>query len=131
VTIPAGKQTVTVKNIGADWMTYSIRFKDALVRANPPVVSWATVGNSVALAWMRVEDRSWRRLIVLKEQIAPAPPTSFLLSGLASGAWKVELWDTWKGEVIATENVKVGIDGNLKLNLPQIDTDIALKALKQ
>ena len=131
VTIPAGKQTVTVKNIGADWMTYSIRFKDALVRANPPVISWATVGNSVALAWMRVEDRSWRRLIVLKEQVAPAPPTSFLLSGLASGAWKVELWDTWKGEVIATENVKIGIDGNLKLNLPQIETDLALKALKQ
>jgi hypothetical protein len=80
---------------------------------------------------MRVEDRSWRRLIVLKEQIPPAPPTTFVLGGLASGSWKVELWDTWKGEVIGTEKVNVGIDGNLKLNLPQIDTDIALKALKQ
>ena len=131
VTIPAGKQTVTVKNIGADWMTYSVRFKDALVRENPPIVSWATVGNTVALAWMRVEDRSWRRLIVLKESIPPAPPTTFSLGGLASGNWNVELWDTWKGEVIRTEAVKVGIDGNLKLTLPQIDTDIALKAVKQ
>lgn len=131
VTIPAGKQVVTVKNTGTDWMTYGIRFKDALVRQNPPVVSWATVGNTVALAWMRVEDRSWRRLIVLKEQIPPAPPTTFTLGGLASGSWKVELWDTWKGEVVRTESVKVGIDGNLKLNLPQIDTDLALKAVKQ
>lgn len=130
-TIPAGKHTVTIRNIGADWMTYSVRFKDALVRANPPVVSWATVGNTVALAWMRVEDRTWRRLVVLKEQIPAAPATSFELNGLASGVWNVELWDTWKGVPVRSETVKVGIDGNLKLSLPPIETDLALKAVKQ
>jgi len=68
---------------------------------------------------------------VLKEQIPAAPATSFELNGLASGVWKVELWDTWKGVPVRSETVKVGIDGNLKLSLPSIETDLALKAVKQ
>lgn len=128
VTIPAGKQVVTVKNLGNDWFNFSVRFREALVRSTPPLIGWATVGNTTALAWIRVEDRTWRQLIVMKEKVPAAPPSIVSLNGLASGNWKVELWDTWTGAVTSTQTVKVGINGLLKLNLPAVEKDVAIKA---
>jgi hypothetical protein len=131
VTIPAGKQVVKVSNLGKDWMTLSYRFKDSGVRNGPPLISWATVGDQVALAWVRVEDRTWRRLCVLKEVVPPSAPANFTLPGLASGNWTVQLWDTWKGEVKHEFVIRVGLDGFLKLPLPVIETDLAIKAIRK
>jgi hypothetical protein len=131
ITVPAGKQTVTVRNLGKDWFNVSYRFKEAGIRNNPPLISWATVGDSFALSWVRVDERTWRKLCVLKETVPPAPASIFVLPGLASGMWKVQLWDTWNGEVKQELDVRVGIDGFLKVNLPTIETDLAIKAIRK
>ncbi len=130
VKIPAGKHTVVVSNTGKDWLTGSYRFRDLNPRPTPPLISWATVGDTVAIAWLRVEDRTWTKLCVQKETVAPSPASLFSLSGLSSGKWNVILWDTWKGEEIRSIPVKVGLDGKLKFELPIIETDIAVKAVK-
>jgi hypothetical protein len=130
VTIPAGKRKVVVKNIGTDWMNVSYRFKDALPATTPPIVTWGTVGNTVALAWLRHEDRTWRRICALKESTKPVPATSLQLSGLASGNWRIELWDTWSGKIISSTTQRVKINGLLNADIPIIEHDIALKAVK-
>ena len=130
VTIPAGKHTLYVSNTGQDWLTASYRFRDLNPRLTPPLISWATVGDSVAIAWIRVEDRTWSKICVQKEKVAPAPPSLFSLNGLASGDWKVALWDTWKGEELKSSIVKIGLDGKLKFELPAIESDIAVKAVR-
>ncbi|MEI8282015.1 MAG: hypothetical protein WCG75_06405, partial [Armatimonadota bacterium] len=130
VQIPAGKHTVTVTNNGQDWLMANYRFRDLNPRTTPPLVSWATVGDTVAIAWLRVEDRSWTKICVQKEKVAPAPASTFVLDGLSNGNWNVILWDTWKGEEIKSAITKVGLDGKLKFDLPVIDSDIAVKAVK-
>ena len=130
VQIPAGKHTVVVSNVGQDWLTANYRFRDLNPHATPPLVSWATVGDTVAIAWLRVEDRTWTKVCVQKEKVAPAPASLFSLDGLSTGQWKVTLWDTWKGEEIRTTTRKVGLDGKLIFDLPVIETDIAVKAVK-
>lgn len=130
VTIPAGKHTVVVSNPGTDWFTGIFRFRELVQKTTPALIGWATVGETVALAWLRVEDRSWNKLIVLKEQVAPVPPCRVRLDGLASGKYRLELWDTWKGETIRITNASVGLDGALEFGIPSVDTDIAIKATK-
>lgn len=130
VKIPAGKHSVVVSNQGQDWLTATYRFRELNPRPTPPLISWATVGDTVAVAWLRVEDRTWTKLCVQKETVAPAPASTFNLNGLSSGKWRVILWDTWKGEEIRSSEVKVGLDGKLKFDLPIIETDIAVKAVK-
>ncbi|MBI1334763.1 MAG: cellulase family glycosylhydrolase [Armatimonadetes bacterium] len=130
VTIPAGKHNVVVDNQGQDWLTANYRFRALNPNPVPPLASWAAVGNDVILAWARVEDRTWTKVCVQKEKVAPAPPSIMTLDGLASGDWKVTLWDTWKGEPISQIDTKVGLNGKLKVELPTIETDLAVKAVK-
>jgi hypothetical protein len=131
VTIPPGKHTLIVKNTGDDWINASMRFKDVMPRTSPPLISWGTIGDNTALAWTRLEDRTWRRVCVGKETIPACPETRLELSGLASGTWKVELWDTWKGTVRDTQLCRVTLDGKLKVNIPTVESDIAMKATRQ
>lgn len=130
VKVPAGKHTVVVTNFGQDWLTANYRFRELNPKPTPPLIGWATVGNDVALSWIRVDDRSWTRLCVQKEPVPPAPASVFNLNGLASGKWNIILWDTWKGEEIRNFPVTVGLDGKLKFDLPVLETDIAVKAVK-
>ena len=130
VKVPAGKHSVVVTNNGQDWLTATYRFRDLNPLAGPPLVSWASVGNDVAISWIRVEDRSWTKVCVQKEKVDSAPPSVFTLNGLASGKWNVILWNTWKGEEISHFPVSVALDGKLKFDLPAIETDIAVKAVK-
>ena len=130
VKIPAGKHSVMVSNLGQDWLTAGYRFRELIPRPGPPLVSWASVGDTVAIAWLRVEDRTWTKLCVQKETVQPSPASIFTLNGLSSGNWDVMLWNTWKGEAIRSSQVKVGLDGKLKFDLPIIETDIAVKATK-
>ena len=130
IKIPAGKHSVVVSNGGQDWLTANYRFRELNPNPDPPLVSWASVGNEAAIAWVRVEDRTWTKVCVQKEKTSIAPPTIFTLNGLASGKWRVVLWDTWKGTEITNFPVDVGLDGKIRFDLPAIDTDLAVKAIK-
>ncbi len=50
------------------------------------------------------------------------------LYDMADGEYKVEFWDTYKGTVTSTLQVKC-IDAELKIPLPEIKTDIACKVI--
>jgi hypothetical protein len=128
LTIPAGSHTIVVRNPGNDWWKGSFRFVGLLPRVAPPVDAWALAGNRTVLAWVRVQGRTWRAICDNKKIPAAAPPTVFRLKGLHNGTWDVELWDTWGGTVIQTTPVRVGLDGHLRVALPTIGKDLAIRA---
>jgi hypothetical protein len=125
--IPAGRHTVRVENTGPDWFYCSFRFAGALERLQPPLKAWAVVGRETAVAWVRVEARTWRRVCALKEQIPPAPPSILVLPGLAKGEWEAELWDTWAGKPLQSFRANVPSSGEARIALPAIEKDLAVK----
>lgn len=130
ITIPAGKHQVTVKNIGSDWMGVGYRFRELIVSNKPPVISWGCIGDDTALAWIRHEDRNWARICVMKEPTSKVPALFMGIDGVASGRWRCEVWDTWSGEVVSTQTIKVDLSGKIRIELPPITHDYAVKAVR-
>jgi cellulase (glycosyl hydrolase family 5)/uncharacterized protein DUF5060 len=131
VDVPAGKHRVVVENTGQDWMMAGFRIKDAVERSAPPLLAWAIKGKTTAMAWVRVEGRSWRRVAGLKQAVPPAPASVLVLPGMAIGDWKAELWNTWTGSVLETKEVSVRHSGEARVALPAIEKDLAVKLRRQ
>lgn len=127
VDVPAGRHTLRVENTGPDWFYCNYRFAGALESLRPPIKAWAVVGKTTAIAWVRVEARTWRRVCALKEQLPPAPPSVLVLPGLTAGDWRMELWDTWKGKVLETRKISVPASGETRIELPAFAKDLAVK----
>jgi hypothetical protein len=126
VDIPKGSHSVVVTDPGSDWMFVSYHFKDLRLVTAPRLQGWAILGNDKAIAWIRLRGRSWSRAVLGPPQ-APAVPAIMSMLGLASGHWTAQVWDTWKGTVIRSEDIAVGIDGKASVLLPSVKTDLAVK----
>lgn len=131
VDVPAGKHTVVVENTGADWFMADYRFRNAVEQVSPPLVAWASVGAKTAVAWVRLEGRTWERVCARKETMSPCPPSVLVLPGVGAADWEVELWDTWNGRVIGSQQIRASDDGQMRVPLPVIETDVALKLRKR
>ncbi|MDD4017844.1 MAG: DUF5060 domain-containing protein [Kiritimatiellae bacterium] len=125
--IPAGRHTVRVENTGPDWFYGCFRFAGAIEGLHPPLKAWAVAGGRTAVAWVRAEGRTWRRVCALKEQLPPAPPSVLVLPDLAEGKWDAELWDTWAGKPVHSFRVDVSPSGEARMALPAIEKDLAVK----
>jgi len=93
----------------------------------PPLLAWAMAGRKTALVWVRLESRSWTRVCANKESLPPCPPSVLLLPQLGTGRWKAELWDTWSGRAMQEQMVESDTDGNLRVPLPEIAKDLAVR----
>ncbi len=129
VLVPAGSHRVRVQNTGKDWFMASYRFVGLVRQTAPAIQAWSVVGETKAMAWLRREGRTWAAAI--KGQPGMAPATVMGLSGLASGAWKVEVWDTWSGKVLQSKIITVPVSGRVRVDVPPFATDVALKLSKQ
>ncbi len=105
IEVPAGAHTVVVENTGKDWFMVQYRLPGAMETRKPPVLAWGLVGKTTALAWARLEGRTWQNVCVQKAQIPPAAPSILVLPGVAPGSWKAEVWDTWGKGVLDTQSV--------------------------
>ena len=127
IDVPAGHHTARAENTGADWFYAAFRFAQAVECTRPPLFTWAAVGKTTAIAWIRGEDRTWYRVCALKEKLPPSPPSILILPGVGTGEWQAELWNTWTGEVIQSQRVSVPASGEARLALPAIEKDLAVK----
>ncbi|MDA1140052.1 MAG: DUF5060 domain-containing protein [Planctomycetota bacterium] len=59
-----------------------------------------------------------------------ATPIVTALSGLISGNYTVEIWDTWTGRRTASHQLEAGVKG-LQVELPKSDRDFAVKIRRQ
>jgi hypothetical protein len=131
VSIPAGSHQVVLDNTGADWIRIGYRLPNVVHRSSPPLAAWALAGNDMVLAWICQAGRNWQNVVIEKPGVPAVAATIIHLSGLARGTWKEEVWDTWKGTIVGTSKISVGIDGNASAPLPQISSDVALKLLRE
>jgi hypothetical protein len=111
IELPAGPNTVTLDNTGADWFVVQ-RF--VVTHYAPPIAVLAKGSRHTALFWAYNRDRTGA---------SPADAT-LRLPGLAPGAYTVHLWDTWTGRALAPVSATVQ-NGSLTVPLPTITRDIA------
>ena len=131
IPLSKGVHTLRVENTGADWVRVAYRLVGVVSRKGPPLNAWAVVGDATAMAWVRLAGRTWRAVCDQKRVLPPAPPSILRLRGLRSGSWRTEIWDTWAGRPVSTLRTKVGIEGTVRLALPSIARDVAVKMVRE
>lgn len=127
IDVPAGKHRVEVENHGNDWFMAGFRLRNAVERTGPPLLAWASAGRRTAVGWVRLEDRTWRRVCALKQPVPPAPASVLVLPGVGAGNWQAEVWDTWSGQVVGSEAIVVPGSGEARVSLPAIEKDLAVR----
>jgi hypothetical protein len=75
--------------------------------------------------WVQNRGYTWWNTV----QGADIAPQSgnVTISGLASGVFTVEEWDTWGGQVAARWQVSVDGTGNMVIPVERLQTDVAFK----
>ena len=126
VDVPAGKHFIKVDNKGRDWMRVGhYVFEGYETDEQPRVRVLGMVSDTMAILWLQNKDNTWlnhhRGM-----SVNAVEPFSFTFEALSPGSYRLEHWDTAAGAVIHTEAV-LTTDGSIRLSLPQINTDLAVK----
>jgi len=50
------------------------------------------------------------------------------ITGLQTGRYRIQWWDTWQGKVVKAESL-TSRQGTLKLNIPTFNRDLAVKII--
>ncbi len=82
-------------------------------------------GAAVSIFWFQNKSHTWWN-VVSRATIPPVGPTEVTVAGYAPGRYRLEYWDTYEGRLSSTATVRVTA-GDLKLPVPRLETDIALK----
>jgi len=134
IDLPAGKHTVKVENTGTDWLSvasYRIPWLTASKRIEAPLRGCGVIGETMALAWVQNRFYTWKQATAEGFKPVPAKGGRLDLSGLRPGRWKIEHWDTVKGQTTKEEEATVGPDGKLSIPLPEITWDAAFRLKKE
>lgn len=131
VTLPAGKHSVKVENVGTDWFTAAYHFASIAPSRRPPIDAWSMVGRKTALGWARVAGRTWPRVAVQKNPPPPAPASIMRLSDLAPGRYEVTLWNTWTGAVTHRSTTTADRGGVATIPIPPVREDLAFKLVRR
>lgn len=126
--VPAGKHVIEFEVTGKDWVSVP-RITFTGVR-DPHLVHldrWGLAADGYAIFWLHDPNSNWYND---KYDKLPSPilgaKTSLL--GLKDGRYRVEWWDTRKGEIVQTEEATCA-NGTLQLTVPEFLRDIAGKAV--
>ncbi|MGA2500952.1 MAG: hypothetical protein ABSH20_24715, partial [Tepidisphaeraceae bacterium] len=126
VEIPAGRHTIAIDNVAGDWLKInSISLAGAMpshARIRRHVLSDASSGQ--VIAWLHDVESSWKNV----EQ-APRTFTGLMLRLPVprGGAYQVQWWDTYTGQVIRTDDATAD-GGFLRLGVPALTRDLAASA---
>lgn len=127
IDVPAGEHDLRLEVVEGDWMSLDgyVLTGFASVRRTPPLNVYGLRGPSMVLLWAQHAEHHWKNVFDRKT-IQPVQPCEVTLSGLMSGRYAVEWWDTWKGEVTGRGSVEAKGEV-LVLRLPEIRTDVAAR----
>jgi len=91
---------------------------------------YAMEGTDLRLLWVQNTKHTWWN-VVHDETIEPVTGGQLTLDrmGQDNTDWTIEWWDTYKGGVIKTEEVRP-TKGQVVLTVPDLEKDIAAKAIK-
>jgi hypothetical protein len=126
--VPAGKHVIELEVTGKDWVSVPrITFTGVRDPRLLQLDRWGLVADGYAIFWLHDPNSNWYNDKYNK------PPQPILgakssLTGLRDGHYRLEWWDTRKGETIKTEEATCTA-GTLPLTVPGFLRDIAGKAV--
>jgi hypothetical protein len=82
--------------------------------------------NESAYLWFFNRNATWWNLVAQKRRAEMLDEATVSIEGLAFGAYTVQWWDTYTGEVVQTKRISAQ-EGPLCLAAPPFRRDIACK----
>ena len=132
IDLPVGKHKITIKNTGADWFEIKKYLIPNYIEAKKPTLCVSGVaGKTKALIWIQSPYYIWSKVYEKKFKPHIYKNTRLIVKNLKDGIWTIEEFNTQKGKVNSTKKVKVGHNGELEINLPEIEWDIAYRLIHQ
>lgn len=128
--IPKGEHTLRLSNAGEDWIgikEITLTNYKSNAFANARVTGMAV--DKEILIWIQNKDFNWRSMT---KDIEPSTITdaSFTIQDIKNGAYEMEWWDTFKGDIIFREGAYV--ENNMMLiSIPYFSKDLACKIRKR
>jgi hypothetical protein len=119
VEVPSGNHTITIKNVGADWVAIGPM---SISNYLPALAANAVVGKSFLAAW--VYNRS-----NVENTTGPDSPSitgKLTLPALRPGRYRLVWWDTMAGKPLSESTVSQEGETPLTIETPQISHDAAL-----
>ncbi len=127
VEVPAGHHDVTIANAGGDWLQITaIALPGYRSSRYPDVNTLGLQSDGRMLLWVQNRESTWRTEYDGKQ---PRELQGVRLSVpmAKAGAWRVEWWDTFRGEVTRRDLVQAA-GGEMSLVLPDFSRDLAARA---
>jgi hypothetical protein len=125
VPVRAGEHEISVDNTGQDWVQVTeFRFTGLLPPGSRELNVSGMAGRRTSIVWIQNPSSTWYNHA--QGKVTPADPMRIVLGGLPDGPCDVEFWETWKGSISERRGLAVEA-GKLSLDLPRVDSDIALK----
>ena len=128
VNVTAGVHVIKVDNLGTDWIMIS---SYTFTNIAPPLAAYVlrSADTYRAAGWLLNSKYNWQYL--QSNGVAPAPITGSNLSipGMHNGNYTISFYSTGTGDLLYTSALAV-TTGTLMIPLPDIDWDIAFKAVE-
>ena len=130
VPVPAGQHRIRVDNGGKDWVTVSrYVFTGCRVVDRPDVLVYGMTTDKLTLLWLQNRESTWFNHAG-GGAVGQIAPFRVGVSGLSDGHYRIQWWETWKGSVQRETEADV-IGGKLMLDVPALQTDVAVKICPQ
>jgi len=128
IDVPAGRHELAFSNADGDWLQIrSLRLPGYRSSRFPNVHGLGLGSSQLILLWVHNPDSTWRTEFDGRQ---PQPLPSLRAALPASdGVWRVEWWDTIRGEVLRRDRVPAA-GGQLLFALPDFARDVAAKIEK-
>jgi len=128
VPLKAGEHTITLDNIGDDWLEIDyIEVGQLVAPARSLTLRDSNAG--VALSWIQHRDYTWQNVNAGIE-IEPVA-FQYRLGGMPAGRYVAEIWDPISGGVMGEDLLRVGSDGILRFDLLPMNSQIAIRVFRQ
>jgi hypothetical protein len=126
VEIPAGQHRIRIDNAGQDWVEATrYTFTGCRVLDRPDVLVCGMKAGDLVVLWVQNKESCWHNHAA--GAVGKVDAFALVAEGLRDGTYRIEWWETWKGALERHEEARVQ-DGKLRLELPGLKTDVAIKA---
>jgi hypothetical protein len=127
VPLAAGAHELTLDNLGDDWLEINY-FELGQLQAPARTLTLRDSATGVAFAWIQHRDYAWEQIAagVVPQAIA----SSYVLDRMPAGRYRVEIWQPLTGAILGEAAVSVGADMLLRVELPLLENQLALRVFR-
>lgn len=115
---------------GIDFAGESFVVSDAVSVSGDVLGAQCLKGRNMLLAWIRIKERNWFTVAVEKRSFASVSSVTVSFKGLAPGTYRIELWSPEEGKRVRVLKRTRKADGELAIELPEVQKDLALKVIR-